>query len=45
VESTAAKSDITIAGQITQKTDTIDPDALLLLPTTFSRRTKRLPCD
>ncbi len=35
VESTAAKSDITIAGQATQKTDTIDPDALLLLPTNF----------
>jgi len=35
VESTAAKSDITIAGQTTQKTDTIDADALLLLPTNF----------
>ena len=35
VDGTTAKSDITIAGQATQKTDTIDPDALLLLPTNF----------
>jgi uncharacterized protein len=35
IEGTIAKSDITIAGQTTQKTDTIDPNALLLLPTNF----------
>jgi pimeloyl-ACP methyl ester carboxylesterase len=35
VEGTNAKSDITVAGQTTQKTDTIDPSALLLLPTNF----------
>lgn len=35
VEGATAKSDITAAGQTTQKTDTIDPNALLLLPTNF----------
>ena len=35
VEGTIAKSDITVAGQTTQKTDTIDPAALLLLPSNF----------
>ena len=35
VAGTTAKSDITVAGQTTQKTDTIDPNALLLLPTNF----------
>ena len=35
VEGTTAKSDVTIAGQTTQKTDTIDPNALLLLPNSF----------
>jgi pimeloyl-ACP methyl ester carboxylesterase len=35
VDGTTAKSDITIAGQTTQKTDTIDANALLLLPTNF----------
>ena len=35
VDGTAAKSDIALAGQTTQKTDTIDPSALLLLPTNF----------
>jgi pimeloyl-ACP methyl ester carboxylesterase len=35
VEGATAKSDITIAGQTTQKVDTIDPGALLLLPTNF----------
>src|SRR3954447_16378851 len=35
VEGTSARSDITIAGQTTQKTDTIDPSAVLLLPTNF----------
>ena len=35
VEGTTAKSDITTAGQPAQKTDTIDPTALLLLPNSF----------
>jgi pimeloyl-ACP methyl ester carboxylesterase len=35
IESTFAKNDVTIAGQTTQKIDTIDPNALLLLPTNF----------
>src|SRR4051812_48122871 len=35
VEGATAKSDVTVAGQTTQKTDTIDPNALLLLPTNF----------
>jgi pimeloyl-ACP methyl ester carboxylesterase len=35
VDGTSAKSDVTAAGQTTQKTDTIDPNALLLLPTNF----------
>jgi pimeloyl-ACP methyl ester carboxylesterase len=35
VEGTTAKSDGTVAGQPAQKTDTIDPAALLLLPTNF----------
>jgi pimeloyl-ACP methyl ester carboxylesterase len=35
VEGTTAKSDVTLAGQTTQKSDTIDPGALLLLPTNF----------
>jgi pimeloyl-ACP methyl ester carboxylesterase len=35
VEGTTATSDITTAGQTTQKTDTIDANALLLLPTNF----------
>src|SRR3954463_14802854 len=35
IEGTTAKSDVTIGGQTTQKTDTIAPDALLLLPTNF----------
>ena len=35
VEGTTAKSDVTVAGQTTQKSDTIDPGALLLLPTNF----------
>lgn len=35
VEGTTAKSDINTAGQPTQKTDTIDPNALLLLPNSF----------
>jgi pimeloyl-ACP methyl ester carboxylesterase len=35
VEGTSARSDVTIAGQTTQKTDTIDPNAVLLLPTNF----------
>jgi pimeloyl-ACP methyl ester carboxylesterase len=34
VDGTAAKSDV-IAGETTQKTDTIDPGAVLLLPTNF----------
>jgi pimeloyl-ACP methyl ester carboxylesterase len=35
VEGTGAKSDIAVAGQASQKTDTIDPNALLLLPNSF----------
>jgi hypothetical protein len=35
VEGTAAKNDVTAAGQTTQKIDTIDANALLLLPTNF----------
>ena len=35
VEGTAARSDINTAGQPTQKADTIDPNALLLLPNSF----------
>ena len=35
VDGTGAKSDITVAGQASQKTDTIDPNALLLLPNSF----------
>src|SRR3954464_9860964 len=35
VDGTTAKSDITVAGQTTQKSDTIDANALLLLPTNF----------
>jgi pimeloyl-ACP methyl ester carboxylesterase len=35
VEGTSAKNDVTVAGQTTQKVDTIDPNALLLLPTNF----------
>src|SRR4051794_3474150 len=35
IEGTSARSDVTIAGQTTQKTDTIDASALLLLPTNF----------
>lgn len=35
VEGTAAKSDISIAGQAQQKTDTIDPSAILVLANSF----------
>jgi len=35
VEGTSAKNDVTAAGQTTQKVDTIDANALLLLPTNF----------
>jgi hypothetical protein len=35
VEGTTAKSDISTAGEPTQKIDTIDPSALLLLPNSF----------
>jgi pimeloyl-ACP methyl ester carboxylesterase len=35
VEGTTAKSDVVVAGQATQKTDTVDPNALLVLPTGF----------
>ena len=35
VEDTNARSDVTVAGQTTQKTDAIDPNALLLLATNF----------
>ncbi len=35
VEGTAAKSDISIAGQVQQKADTIDPNALMVLPNSF----------
>ena len=35
IEGNQAKSDITTAGQKTQKTDTIDPNAVLVLPNSF----------
>jgi pimeloyl-ACP methyl ester carboxylesterase len=35
VEGTTAKSDVTIGGSLTQKADTIDPAALLVLPNSF----------
>ena len=35
VDGTNARTDITVAGQTTQKTDTIDPDALLLMTNSF----------
>ena len=35
VDGTTAKSDITVAGQSSQKSDTIDPGALLVLPSSF----------
>ena len=35
IDGTTAKSDITVAGQTTQKTDTIDPAALLVLSNSF----------
>jgi pimeloyl-ACP methyl ester carboxylesterase len=35
VEGTTAKSDVIVGGQTTQKSDTVDPSALLLLPTNF----------
>src|SRR5215212_6456778 len=35
IDGTSAKNDVTVAGQTTQKIDTIDPNALLLLPTNF----------
>lgn len=35
VEGTTAKSDVVAAGQTTQKTDTIDASALLILPNSF----------
>ena len=35
VEGTTAKSDVVAAGQTTQKTDTIDPSALLILSNSF----------
>src|SRR5450756_1759300 len=35
VEGTTAKSDLVTAGQTTQKTDTIDPNALLILSNSF----------
>ena len=35
IDGTSAKTDVTLAGQATQKIDTIDPNALLLLPTNF----------
>src|SRR6185295_17589282 len=35
VDGTSAKSDVVVAGQTSQKTDTIDPNALLLLPNSF----------
>ena len=35
IDGTSAKNDVTAAGQTTQKIDTIDPNALLLLPTNF----------
>ena len=35
IEGTNARSDVTVAGQTTQKTDAIDPNALLVLATNF----------
>jgi pimeloyl-ACP methyl ester carboxylesterase len=35
IDGVTAKSDITTASQMTSKTDTIDPNALLLLPSSF----------
>ena len=35
VDGTAATTDVSVAGQQTQKSDTIDPNALLLLPNSF----------
>jgi uncharacterized protein len=35
IENTAAKSDVSIGGQTTQKSDTIPADALLVLPNSF----------
>jgi pimeloyl-ACP methyl ester carboxylesterase len=35
VDGTTAKSDLVVAGQTQQKTDTIDPNAVLLLPNSF----------
>ena len=35
VDGTSAKSEISVAGQASQKADTIDPNALLLLPNSF----------
>jgi pimeloyl-ACP methyl ester carboxylesterase len=35
IDGTTAKTDAVVAGQSSQKTDTIDPSALLLLPTGF----------
>jgi pimeloyl-ACP methyl ester carboxylesterase len=35
VDATTAKTDVTVAGQTTQKTDTIDPDAVLVLTNSF----------
>jgi pimeloyl-ACP methyl ester carboxylesterase len=35
VDGNQAKTDLTIAGQPTQRTETIDPDAVMILPNTF----------
>ena len=35
IEGTNARSDVTVAGQTTQKTDAVDPNALLVLATNF----------
>jgi pimeloyl-ACP methyl ester carboxylesterase len=35
IEGTTAKSDLTVAGQSSQKTDTIDPNAIIVLPNSF----------
>jgi len=35
IEGTSARSDVTVAGQTTQKTDAVDPNALLVLATNF----------
>jgi len=35
IDGTTAKSDVVVGGQTTQKSDTVDPNALLLLPTNF----------